>query len=223
MRPFASGIAWIAVSCQFVLADPADGQQDKALDGRDGHNLALDRFRPRSMLRVPKHPLERARFPAVDVHTHPGFRLKHSQERLDEFVRLMDRHNIALCVSLDGRLGPELDEHLRYLRDRHANRFVVFTHLDWRGNGQEDEPGTWDCQRPDFARRTATALAAAKDQGISGLKLFKRFGLEYRNPDGKLIQIDDRRWDPIWEACGRLNLPVIIHTAAGLQLTLSML
>jgi predicted TIM-barrel fold metal-dependent hydrolase len=35
----------------------------------------------------------------------------------------------------------------------------------------------------------------------------------YRNPDGSLIAIDDPRFDPIWAACGRLGLPVIMHTA----------
>jgi hypothetical protein len=38
-------------------------------------------------------------------------------------------------------------------------------------------------------------------------------GLGSRNPDGSLIAIDDPRWDPTWQACGRLGLPIIIHTA----------
>ena len=33
----------------------------------------------------------------------------------------------------------------------------------------------------------AEQLAAAKRMGASGLKLFKQFGLGYRNPDGSLI------------------------------------
>jgi len=71
-----------------------------------------------------------------------------------------------------------------------------------------EEPGGLD----QFARKTE-ALAEAKRQGAVGLKFFKQFGLGYKNPDGTLITIDDRRWDPIWEACGQLELPVIIHTA----------
>ena len=47
----------------------------------------------------------RARFPVVDVHTHPWIRLRHDPARLDEFVRIMDEHRVALCVSLDGGLG----------------------------------------------------------------------------------------------------------------------
>jgi predicted TIM-barrel fold metal-dependent hydrolase len=57
----------------------------------------------------------------------------------------------------------------------------------------------------------AMALADAKKKGVSGLKVFKDFGLRYRNPDGTLVKIDDPRWDPIWDACGNLGLPVIIH------------
>ncbi len=38
-------------------------------------------------------------------------------------------------------------------------------------------------------------------------------GLFYRNPDGSLLAVVDPRWDPIWQACGELQLPVLIHTA----------
>jgi predicted TIM-barrel fold metal-dependent hydrolase len=76
-----------------------------------------------------------------------------------------------------------------------------------------DNPASWDCQRPDFGHRMAAELAAAKQAGASGLKIFKNLGLEYRNPDGSLIRVDDPRWDPIWTACGELGFPVLIHTA----------
>ncbi len=59
----------------------------------------------------------------------------------------------------------------------------------------------------------ARQLAEAKAAGASGLKVFKDLGLGYRNPDGSFIRVDDPRWDPIWQACGKLGLPVLIHTA----------
>jgi predicted TIM-barrel fold metal-dependent hydrolase len=182
------------------------------LDGRDGRPLALELFRPEPMLRVESHPLRRAKFPVIDVHIHPRIRLHHSPEALDEFVRIMDEQNIAVCVSLDGGLGESFAEHAKYLWTKYPDRFLIFANIDWRGTGREDEPATWDCQRPDFGRRMAIALADAKRRGASGLKVFKQFGLGYRNPDGSLVKIDDPRWDPIWAACGELGLPVIIHT-----------
>jgi predicted TIM-barrel fold metal-dependent hydrolase len=199
-----TAVSWSGLAAQ----PPAD-----PLDGRQGRNLALGNFRPRAMLKVEEHDLGRARFPVVDVHTHFRHRLHHSPEQLDEFVRLMDRHNIAICVSLDGKLGDLLEEHCQYLWTKYPDRFLVFANLDWQGQGQDDDPASWDCQRPEFARRVARQLAEAKQRGVSGLKLYKSFGLGYRNPDGSLIAIDDPRWDPIWQACGRLGLPIIIHTA----------
>lgn len=195
------------------LAAAADAAEEQPLDGREGRNLALDQFLPKPMLRVAAHDLKRAKFPVVDVHTHFRYRLHHSKDRLEDFVALMDRHQIALCVSLDGKLGEELEEHIDFLWTKHPNRFAIFANIDWRGDGKTDEPATWACHRPEFARLTVAALQQAKQRGVSGLKLFKQFGLGYRNPDGTLLRIDDPRWDPIWEACGRLNLPVIIHTA----------
>ena len=45
-------------------------------------------------------------------------------------------------------------------------------------------PETWSVNRDDFAHTTVEQLRAAKQQGACGLKLFKQFGLEYRNSDG---------------------------------------
>lgn len=191
----------------------ASEEEDAPLDGKDGRPLALDQFRPKPMLKVEEHRLAGAKYPCVDVHTHPRLRLLHSKKRLDEFVEIMDEQNIAVCASLDGRVGDEFKEHADYLWTDYPDRFVIYANVDWVGGGNQDDPATWDCHRSDFGHRTAQQLAEAKRMGASGLKLFKQFGLGYRNPDGSLIRIDDPRWDPIWEACGKLGLVVIIHTA----------
>jgi predicted TIM-barrel fold metal-dependent hydrolase len=198
----------------FAGAGAAFAQETgEPLDGRQGRMLALPNFRPHSMLRVEEHRLTRAKFPVVDIHTHFRVRLRHSPAALDEWVKLMDRNRVAVCVSLDGRLGHELEEHAKYLWTKYPDRFVIFANVDWRGQGSADDPSTWDMHRPDFARRTAALLAAAKGQGAGGLKIFKDLGLELKNPDGSRVAVDDPRWDPIWQACGELGLPVLIHTA----------
>jgi len=202
---------------QQVGAGPqADTTTDAEVDGPKEEStrvLALDDFRPRSMLAVPSTEVSRARFQVINVHSHFHYRFRQSKEQLDQFVKLMDRNNIAVCASLDGRLGDEWETHANYLWEEYEDRFVIFVSLDWRGDGELDDPSGWDCHRPDFARRVARLLAEANENGASGLKIFKQFGLEYRNPDGRLMQIDDPRWDPIWTACGELGMPVIIHSA----------
>ncbi len=201
-------LAFVGLLWGAALAD-----EPAPLDGREGRDLSLDRFRPKPMLQVEEHLLPRARFPVVDVHVHPRIRLHHSTEALDDYVKLMDEQNIAVCVSLDGGLGEKFIEHRQYLWTRYRDRWVIFANIDWQGQGAAKDPASWDCQRPDFPRRMAAELARAKEMGASGLKVFKMLGLYYRNPDGSLIRVDDPRWDPIWEACGKLGLPVLIHTA----------
>jgi uncharacterized protein len=53
----------------------------------------------------------------------------------------------------------------------------------------------------------------AVSRGARGLKLLKDLGLGVRDKSGKLIAIDDPRLDPIWAECGRLGIPVFIHSA----------
>jgi predicted TIM-barrel fold metal-dependent hydrolase len=210
----AAFFLWAAVAAaQDEAQEEAQNGTAAPLDGREGRELLLRNFRPRANLVVPQREIAKARFPVVDMHCHATVRLHDSPEALDEFVRLMDRNGIAICASLDGGLGEKFAAHKRYLWTKYRDRFVIFATLDFRGDGRESDPASWDCQRPDFARRMAAALAEAKREGASGLKIFKQFGLGYKNPDGSYLAIDDPRWDPIWEACGELGLPVLMHTA----------
>jgi predicted TIM-barrel fold metal-dependent hydrolase len=213
---FWSAVASMAATllAQPISSPPAGNTRaDTPLDGRDGRELLLRNFRPQTAMQVAKTPLRKAKFPVVDVHSHFRYRLRHSPAALDAFVQLMDRNQIALCVSLDGRWGDELQEHQDYLWAKYRDRFVIFSNIDWQGSGTIDAPETWACHREDFARNTIERLRDAKRRGVSGVKLFKQFGLKYRNPDGTLIRIDDPRWDPIWRECGQLGLPIILHTA----------
>jgi predicted TIM-barrel fold metal-dependent hydrolase len=203
-------LGWHSVRLAWAQDAPAASPKKGAAD--PARELPLADFRPRPMLKVDEHKLARAKFPVVDVHVHPKFRFRQSPELLDDFVKLMDAQNIAVCASLDGGMGEAFEEHEKYLWTKYRERFVIFANIDWRGSGKPDEPATWDCQREDFGRRMAEALAQLKQRGASGLKVFKDLGLVYRNPDGSLIRVDDPRWDPIWEACGNLGLPVLIHT-----------
>lgn len=168
----------------------------------------------KSQLSVLKTNRERAAFPVVDVHTHFFVKGKHDADLLEQYVGMMDRNNIAVCVSLDATLLKRLESHRDFLWTAYKDRFVLFANIDFQGDGQADVPATWSCNQPDFVRITVEQIRHAHRLGvISGLKFFKDFGLRYRNADGTLVAIDDPRWGPIWEVCGELRLPVIIHTA----------
>lgn len=168
----------------------------------------------KSYLVVPETKLTRASIPVVDVHTHFFVKGKHDPDLLRRYVDMMDRNNIALSISLDGTLSDRLEEHRKFLWTDYRDRFVIFANIDFRGNGQENNPETWACNQPDFVRHQVEMIReAAEREVISGLKFFKDFGLRYRNANGDLIAIDDPRFSPIWEVCGELGLPVIMHSA----------
>ncbi|MEM7476621.1 MAG: amidohydrolase, partial [Planctomycetota bacterium] len=160
--------------------------------------LPLKDFFPRPRVQGKFTDLKQAKFPVVDAHSHFFNRLRHDPDQLKAFVELMDRNNIALCVSLDGRLGSRLEEHMKYLWTDYRNRFAIYANVDWVGSGSRDKPESWSCHQPGFSRHTVMQLEEAAKKGISGVKVFKSFGLAYRNPDGSLIQVDDPRFDAIW-------------------------
>ena len=191
----------------------ANGQQNAIVDPAT-EKKAVSPPLVKSQLRVPETIILRASFPVVDVHTHFLVKGKHDANLLKQYVAMMDRNNIAVCVSLDGTLFKHLDEHCKFLWSEYRDRFVVFANIDFQGNGQADQPVTWSCNQPDFVRNVVEKIRdSSAAEMISGLKFFKDFGLRYRNPDGTLIAIDDPRWEPIWSVCGELGLPVIMHTA----------
>ena len=185
--------------------------QDEKVERVQRSVPTIDKFTPQSMLKVKRSELKKARAPVIDIHGHFGFRLKGDSDALQRYVEVMDRNNIALSISLDAILGKE-EDHLKFLQP-FANRFLVFCHIDFIGNGNKNAPKTHACNQPGFVRNVCRQLESAKSKGIVGLKFFKQFGLGYKNRDGSLIRIDDQRFDPIWQTCGKLGFPVIIHTA----------
>ncbi|MDG2397476.1 MAG: amidohydrolase family protein [Flavobacteriaceae bacterium] len=64
----------------------------------------------------------------------------------------------------------------------------------------------------DFATKNIEILKNAKKQGAIGLKIYKSLGLSDKDNDGKRISINDPRLAPIWETCGKIGLPVLIHS-----------
>ncbi len=74
----------------------------------------------------------------------------------------------------------------------------------------------WDkVAEADYASQQAREIERAKRSGAAGLKILKKLGLTVRErgSQGRLVRIDDARFDPMWEAAGALGMPVFIHTA----------
>ena len=67
--------------------------------------------------------------------------------------------------------------------------------------------------KDDFVDRCVQHLEEDLDSGACGLKVTKELGLFYRDSDGSMLPVDDRRLDPIWRRAGELEIPVLIHVS----------
>ena len=167
--------------------------------------LALKDFQPKSMLRVAEHKIARAKFPVIDVHTHlsrsDGTRFLATPQ---ELLEVMDRKNVRTMVNLTGGTGAGLASSIKQFETAAPGRFVTFTEPSW---SRLPEPG--------YPQAQADEIEKAKKAGARGLKVLKTLGLflRERGKDGPLVKVDDRRFDPMWDACGRLGLPVAIHVS----------
>jgi len=132
----------------------------------------------------------------IDMHTH------FPPRAAARMVGLMDRYGVATVVNLSGGSpGRGLEEQLAAART-FPGRIKVFANLDWRlattGDG--------------YGQKMAANLARAAELGAVGLKIPKGLGIGFVDADRQLIAVDAPELDPVFEAAGRLGLPVSIHT-----------
>lgn len=195
-----------------TAAAPAKKEEKKAQGKRP---LDLSEFQPKSMLHVPETKVARSRYPVIDIHTHisgvaknrNGVSLGEEMRFLAEpadLLQVMDRKNLRMMVDVTGGVGAGLVETVRKFQTPHPDRFAVFTEPWW---GRSNEPG--------YPQFQADQIERAHRAGARGLKILKTLGLYLREQvtTGPLVKVDDRRFDPMWEVCGALKMPVAIHTS----------
>jgi uncharacterized protein len=162
--------------------------------------MSIEDYKPRSTLVVPQHPVTRAKYPFIDVHNHQNSQMPVAQ--LDKLVKDMDGINLQVMVNLSGGYGDSLEKGVANMKGHYKNRFVVFANIDFTNI---DAPG--------YSQRAATQLERDVHNGAQGLKIFKNFGMDVKDSRGQRIHVDDPRFDELFETCGRLKIPVLIHTA----------
>jgi predicted TIM-barrel fold metal-dependent hydrolase len=177
--------------------------------------LDLSEYQPKSMLSVPEHKVERAKFPVIDIHSHLTWAARSSKgvplsaERKiivppEELLAVMDRKNIKAMVNLTGGWGEGLRDAIQRFDKAHPGRFYTFTEPAW---ARTNEAG--------YPKIQAELIEQAHKDGARGLKVLKTLGLYLREniTSGPLVKIDDKRFDAVWETCGRLRMPVAIHVS----------
>ena len=189
--------------------------QLKSPEGSGKMKLELADFQPKSMLHVPETKVTRSRYPVIDIHTHLSIRAKSVNgvgvgEKMDflatpeSLLPVMDRKNIRIIVNLTGGSGKGLTEAVEKFQQLHPNRFLTFTEPMWERANQEG-----------YGKFQADEIVRAHGVGARGVKVLKTLGLYLRESisEGRLLKIDDARFDAMWETCGSLGIPVAIHVS----------
>jgi uncharacterized protein len=196
-----AGLLALAIA-RGVPAAPQEIQyrQDPAADKR--MTLLLKDWDPKPMVHLKGHEIPRAKFYVIDVHNHVddasgvGDRIPPT-----DLVKGMDQANVKKIVILTGMWGEKLQTVLDSVVKPYPDRFVVFAQMDWR-----------KIDDPNFSAEMVAQLDDAVRRGARGLKVLKDWGLGVKDRSGKFVAIDDPRMDPVWEECGRLGIPVAIHS-----------
>jgi predicted TIM-barrel fold metal-dependent hydrolase len=209
---------WLAVMSGGLMMPSVEshtgGQSGANADARGpADSLPLEQFQPKSMLHVHETRVPRPRVPAIDLHTHLTWAGHTADGREDaeavtvivppeELLQVMDRKGITLMVNLTGGRGKGLEQTIATFDRAHPGRFITFTEPWWsRAND------------PDYPTFQAHQIQRAHDAGARGVKVLKTLGLYLRDGQKRLVAVDDPRFDPMWETCAALGLPVAIHIA----------
>lgn len=203
---FPKGLYWLL--CIFILLLRLviiEGQIKYGIveDAKEKRTLLLRDYRPRPMLHAEAHSVIRARFQVIDVHSHVNDAMGIDPDPIPpaKVIEVMDHCNVQTICILTGMWGEKLQRVMDEMVKPYPGRFMVFTQLDW--NKVNDA---------DFSRKMIEQIRDAAQRGARGLKVLKDLGLEVCDLSGKLLPVDDSRLDPIWEECGRLGMPVAIHS-----------
>ncbi|MGA0212516.1 MAG: amidohydrolase family protein [Flavobacteriaceae bacterium] len=160
--------------------------------------MDIEEYSPKSTLKVKETQLTRSKFPFVDVHNH---QFDMPVKNLSKLVAEMDSLNMAFMVNLSGFRGLYLQQSLKNIQKNAPNRFGLFLNVDFESIDDEN-----------FAVTQTALIDSAVQAGVMGLKVYKSLGLTDRDSKGQRIAINDPRLAPVWEACGKNGIPVLIHS-----------
>jgi predicted TIM-barrel fold metal-dependent hydrolase len=157
----------------------------------------------------------KAMFPAIDAHNH----LWGDLSKLENILGIMGQTGVIsycdLTCNLSIKMGNggyvfepcDISRFFNECADKYPGRFYGFTTANFAQPA--DKPLFSDAG--EFVEKAVELLHNHVKKGAKGLKILKELGLHYRDSSGNLINIDDERLAPVWDAAGKLKIPVLMH------------
>jgi predicted TIM-barrel fold metal-dependent hydrolase len=168
---------------------------------KDPGQILLRNFKPVSLYAVPVNIPAKAKFPLIDMHSHP---YAVSVADLDKWVETMNRMGIRKTVILTMATGAQFDS-LVDVYGKYPDRFELWCGFDYTGY---DKPG--------FGPAAVKELERCYKKGAKGIGELgdKGEGELYSKPvPGYGLHLDDPRMKPLLQKCAELHMPINIHEA----------
>jgi len=185
----------------FVLAAASYAQTGNEAAVRQAGAVQLKDWKPKSSLIAPRTHLPKARYPAIDAHSHA---YAQTPQQVAEWVRTLDAVGVEKTVVLTGATGDRFDHLVDLYLKPYPHRFVLYAGVLLQ-----------DIDSPDYPRRAAAELERCYRMGARGLGELseKGSGFNRESAPEKRLHPDDPRLDLFWKKAAELKLPVSIHMA----------
>jgi len=175
--------------------------------GQDVTELKLKDYRPRSIFRIPVTKITKAKFPAIDMHSHDFAK---TPEEVATWVKTMDQAGIQKTIILSGATGDDFDKiYSRY--SKFPDRFEIWCGFDITGY-----------REPGWIEKALKELQRCYDAGARGVGELSDKGLGLRYSGGFGPHFNDPLIRPLLQKCGELKMPVNIHVAEPYWMYLPM-
>jgi predicted TIM-barrel fold metal-dependent hydrolase len=139
--------------------------------------------------------------PKIDVHAH--YRTD-NPELVAALAAWNARAVLVTVTGGDRAIDEKWRDHVA-LRAAHPDRFFLVATFD-----------PFRIDEPDFAETTISRLRAQIAAGAKGVKVWKDIGMDVKDAQGRYVQIDDPRFQPIWDYLVDAHIPVMAHIAEPL-------
>lgn len=138
-------------------------------------------------------------FPIIDAHTHVFHDRAYLEALLEKWQMKLVVINITGEAMFEAPMAARW-EAMTALKETYPDRVALCTTFD-------PEPAA----EPGFAERVVSELKEDLRRGASMVKVWKDLGLEAKDDDGAFIQVDDARFQPIWDVLAEEGIPVLAH------------
>ncbi|MGB8060629.1 MAG: amidohydrolase family protein [Candidatus Sulfotelmatobacter sp.] len=185
----------------FALPHSAFAETEKKsapTQGLNPNTILLKDYRPQSIYKVPVTHVEKAKYPVIDMHSHPFAK---TDAAIAAWLKTMDAVNVEKTIILTMTTGKEFDD----IKRKYSNeRFELWCGLDFTGYNQ-----------PGFGPKAVQELTRCHEAGARGIGEIhdKGQGLRSGKSTAPGMHPDDSRVDAIWEKAAEFRMPVTLHVA----------